>query len=486
MAIVVEVEVVLIIDRNASCAVGQSSNSNMDEAQYGESQKHQNFSSNVQYTQRTETPSAQVYNHVFQPQQQFLKTETPPSQVFNNAFQPQQPSFQPRLGSVQNLNHSQFAVYPGFYPSGGHQPGSSNSSSPTSLVGYGSSLPADFSAAPVSSSSPSSASTAFVASSSSKSAQQGEVAWYPDSAATHHVTNDTSALHSGCTEQGYILEGTLTPEGLYKLIPLASSVHQVLDNDVNITSDVVVNGGVDVSTIQPSFNSESILGELVQVDGEHREIISDTGLLSCGEIVGSEPVLNVVGQIDVEGLTSDVGLLSHDETCDETIETDRHVRVGSEPVLNGVDQIDAEGFTSDAGLLSHDETCIETVETDRHVRVGLEPVLNGVDQIDEDPTLHVRVVPDQIDEIDSHFEATNVPGTESVSPETDMGEALQESVMPSRSVPSQSGLSEKFHIGNTHPMFTRGKNGIKKPKLYQVELSSPSSDAGVALAEGFI
>ncbi|KAK8647697.1 hypothetical protein V6N13_121424 [Hibiscus sabdariffa] len=176
----------------------------------------------------------------------------------------------------------------------------------------------------------------------------------------------------------------------------------------------------------------TVLNKLVQDGVEHRAVLtSDTGLLSRDGICVSEPDLNEL----VEGLTSDAGLLSHDET----IETDRPFKVDNNVVSRDM----SRDNTSQCDMLF----------SSSGVNIDSEPGLNEVGQIDAEHRevisegLTLDRVSDQLEVPLVFFEAANVPVTKSVSPETDMDEALQETNVSSQLVPSRSGLSEKVRIG---------------------------------------
>ncbi|KAL4289607.1 hypothetical protein GQ457_14G021090 [Hibiscus cannabinus] len=164
--------------------------------------------------------------------------QTAPYGFAQNLPHQQTSVFQPSHGLMQGvstphvMSHSGYPVTssPGFYPSGGVQ-----CASPTTPTSFSSS------AGGVSTSSNN---VGFV----SGSAKSVDAVWYPDSGATHHITNDTSTLHSGTMYKGNdhllmgngseiqisqdsqtratLLEGTLTPEGLYKLEPPSYSLDQ--------------------------------------------------------------------------------------------------------------------------------------------------------------------------------------------------------------------------------------------------------------------
>ncbi|KAK8650922.1 hypothetical protein V6N13_140543 [Hibiscus sabdariffa] len=168
-------------------------------------------------------------------------------------------------------------------------------------------------------------------------------------------------------------------------------VGQVSDNVVNVTSDVVIDGNVDVSAIQSLFNSEPVLNESVQVDAEQRE-----------------------------GLASYTGLMSYDGVCSENVETDRPVRVDNNVMSTNMSYDNADQrdmFLSSSGVHINSEP-------DQH-----EVHLSSF-EVDDVPVDHGGVS-DQHEVPLGSSKVVDVPVTDSISLETDMGEALREAAISS-------------------------------------------------------
>ncbi|KAL4354296.1 hypothetical protein GQ457_06G022450 [Hibiscus cannabinus] len=174
-------------------------------------QKQQGSVGNTQRVQRSETPM-QTYNHVFQPLHQQMNSFPHFGQAQNFSSTPQVSYYPVQVVAPSGNNSTALfspasqqvfsSVVPSSAVAGGYNnfaPLMGSVGVPTASISPQASIPS----APVSASFSPQSSAAFVPSSStSVSVIPGETTWYPDSGATHHITNDSSNLHSGTVYRG--------------------------------------------------------------------------------------------------------------------------------------------------------------------------------------------------------------------------------------------------------------------------------------------
>ncbi|KAL4295390.1 hypothetical protein GQ457_12G003300 [Hibiscus cannabinus] len=364
---------------------------------------------NVGYSQRTDNP-IQAYNHVFTSMPQQVTCYTPITQLGSNH----------QFGSVsQSSGHPGLTLSPmsSGYPFGNSsQVYSSPNYSPSLMVtptaphsstsGFGmstnlvSSPTTTHSVSPLTaSSSAASGSSTFLTQSGSLVASPGagsstaDAIWYPDSGATHHITNDLSTLHSGTVYKGSdqllmgngggvqichigqgslltrskplflqkllhvptisknllsvsqlarennvyfefhpyecrvkdsqtratLLEGSLTPEGLYKLVSPGSSTHQVL-SPVGVPAfvhedSVVPTGGCGNASSHDSSVQPNVAVDVSVMSGHASEPLIDATHGGVGS-----PVL---AELDTE-----VHATGHDEVGESCVEATAAVQNG--------------------------------------------------------------------------------------------------------------------------------------------------------------
>ncbi|KAL4385535.1 hypothetical protein GQ457_15G015190 [Hibiscus cannabinus] len=154
----------------------------------------------------------QTYNHVFQPLHQQMNSFPHFGQAQNFSSTPQVSYYPVQVVAPSGNNSTALfspasqqvfsSVVPSSAVAGGYNnfaPLMGSVGVPTASISPQASIPS----APVSASFSPQSSAAFVPSSStSVSVIPGETTWYPDSGATHHITNDSSNLHSGTVYRG--------------------------------------------------------------------------------------------------------------------------------------------------------------------------------------------------------------------------------------------------------------------------------------------
>ncbi|KAL4303101.1 hypothetical protein GQ457_10G002590 [Hibiscus cannabinus] len=451
-----------------------TSNTSVTDFQRDNGQRHQGYSPNVEYTQRKE-----AYNHVFpmshpavgfQSQystvQGLSHQQTAPYGFAQNLPHQQTSVFQPSHGLMQGvstphvMSHSGYPVTssPGFYPSGGVQ-----CASPTTPTSFSSS------AGGVSTSSNN---VGFV----SGSAKSVDAVWYPDSGATHHITNDTSTLHSGTMYKGNdhllmgngseiqisqtratLLEGTLTPEGLYKLEPPGYSLDQVQYQACNVSKQLL--------------HSDTQAGSPDDLCHDTRpQVVSQGDVLVTNEEAGLHR--------SAGGQVSPNQFQGFSDRRTGVVCSSREVPLELSDMPSQVAFTTAEGVesrASDSEMV--EEIPIQLAATDSSTRVndGLPSDYEMVEEIPVQFTAtdsSTRVNDGLPEEFDFEAELQN-------QAEAGMQSQTEEEAVDFSHEAIQSDQSILQNVNNTvniHPMVTQGKNGIRKPKVYQVEMLPFSSN----------
>ncbi|KAL4325007.1 hypothetical protein GQ457_11G008030 [Hibiscus cannabinus] len=189
---------------------GRVQDTNNSTGQCDESQRQQGYFLNTGYSQRSVAPTSvyQQSTHVQCYQQTpLLHTahvqtypQSPPLHAYTHVYQSNGavPSSPPVF---QKLPTSSFSFYPG--SSFGPNAVANASSTPHSSVGFVATTQPFSAPIGVSSNSFTPLMSAnLVSNSTSNPANVNDTTWYPDSGATHHITNDNSALHSGMVYNG--------------------------------------------------------------------------------------------------------------------------------------------------------------------------------------------------------------------------------------------------------------------------------------------
>ncbi|KAL4304029.1 hypothetical protein GQ457_10G018070 [Hibiscus cannabinus] len=410
---------------------------------------------NVGYSQRTDNP-IQAYNHVFTSMPLQVTCYTPITQLGSNH----------QFGSVsQSSGHPGLTLSPmsSGYPFGNSSqvysspnyspslmviptaPHSSTSGSGMSTNLVSSPTTAHFVSPLTASSSAASGSSTFLTQSGSLVASPGagsstaDAIWYPDSGATHHITNDLSTLHSGTVYKGSdqllmgngggvqichigqgslltrskplflqkllhvptisknllsvsqlarennvyfefhpyecrvkdsqtratLLEGSLTPEGLYKLVSPSSSTHQVSPMDNSSYLPLVSPPVVDVS------RNRQVLSPVGVPAFVHEDSVVPTG--GCGNASSHDSSVQPNVAVDVSVMSGHASEPLIDAT---------HEGVGS-PVLAELDtEVHATG---------HDEVGESCVEATAAVQNGIATSLCDGDLCPVEESEHYEV-----------------------------------------------------------------------------------------------
>ncbi|KAL4369170.1 hypothetical protein GQ457_05G032650 [Hibiscus cannabinus] len=410
---------------------------------------------NVGYSQRTDNP-IQAYNHVFTSMPQQVTCYTPITQLgSNHQFGSVSQSsghpgltLSPMSSGYPFGNSSQVYSSPNYSPSlmvTPTTPHSSTSGSGMSTNLVSSPTTAHFVSPLTASSSAASGSSTFLTQSGSLVASPGagsstaDAIWYPDSGATHHITNDLSTLHSGTVYKGSdqllmgngggvqichigqgslltrskplflqkllhvptisknllsvsqlarennvyfefhpyecrvkdsqtratLLEGSLTPEGLYKLVSPGSSTHQVSPMDNSSYLPLVSPPVVDVS------RNRQVLSPVGVPAFVHEDSVVPTG--GCGNASSHDSSVQPNVAVDVSVMSGHASEPLIDAT---------HGGVGS-PVLAELDtEVHATG---------HDEVGESCVEATAAVQNGIATSLCDGDLCPVEESEHYEV-----------------------------------------------------------------------------------------------